>query len=78
MKLREDFWLRSRIERWVEQGIISNEQGRSIVEYEAADRYQVSGFMVLATLGGLSIALGLLLLVGYNWESIPPLLRQVI
>lgn len=65
---------------WVEQGLISEEQARSIcaqydIDYASAGE-QASGYHLLTALGYLFIGLALITLIGANWDDIPRGLRM--
>ena len=66
--------LSGKLQRWVEQGLISAEQSSQIAKYEK----QHSGGMFLKisfTLAGLLIGLGICLVIGANWDGLPVMLR---
>jgi len=71
--------LASEVHDWVENGVISEEQGGQIcarygIDYRHPDE-GIMGYRVLVVLGLLFIGLALLTLVGANWEDIPRWLR---
>jgi len=66
--------LSKKLQRWVEQGLISAEQSSQITLYER----QHNGGMFLKlsfTLAGLLIGLGICLVIGANWDVVPVLFR---
>src|SRR5687767_12032329 len=76
MKLREEQWLAERIDTWVAQDIITPQQAESIRAAESTrPKKRQLNFGVLAALGGLCIAAGIILIIAYNWERIPYGLR---
>lgn len=56
---------------WVENGIITHEQGRAIVDYEANRNNRNWVIWGICTIGVIAIITGLISLVAANWESIP-------
>ncbi len=56
--------------RWQNAGLIDSDTARRIVGWEAAHRRPV-WFWAVAGMGTLAIALGVLAIIGANWESIP-------
>jgi len=78
MKWSEQRWLQTRVQAWQEAGLVTEPQATQIEKFEEeANQKRASGFEMLAYLGGLCIALGIILLIGYNWENIPPPVRQL-
>ncbi len=63
-------------EEWVEDGVISEEQRRSILEREEGDGGRA--VRVILGLGALMVGLGALLFVGANWQRIPEMARLVL
>lgn len=78
MKLREDKWLEEQIAGWVSEKLITAPQAKSILgKYKkdpAGSAFNAS--LLLAGLGGLCVALGIALVVSYNWEKIPALVKM--
>jgi uncharacterized membrane protein len=80
---RQREWLQGELSAWTGLGILSEEQSRRILglypsPQELAMRHSGT---VLATLSGLSallVGLAVLLLVGYNWEALPPTVKLVL
>lgn len=65
---------------WVERGLISQDQARSIcaqydIDYDDASE-QAGGYRLLVSLGYLFIGLAVITLLGANWEDIPRGLRM--
>jgi uncharacterized membrane protein len=78
MKWSEQRWLKSRVQAWQEAGVVTEAQVLGIEEFEnAAERKRASGFELLSYLGGVCIALGIILLIAYNWEAVPDPIRQL-
>jgi uncharacterized membrane protein len=78
MKWSEQRWLKSRLQAWQEAGVLTEAQVLGVEQFEdAAARKRASGFEMLAYLGGACIALGIILLIAYNWEAVPPPIRQL-
>ena len=77
MNWREYFWLDPRLAAWVEKGLITQGQAEAIRGFEDAEdsKSRLSAFAWLAILGGTSIALGVILILSYNWDLIPRPLR---
>lgn len=61
--------LGSRLDRWVAEGLLEAEASERILAWEAARR-SPWGLQAVAALGGLAMVLGLVALVGANWEAI--------
>ncbi len=77
MKWKEEEWLGAQLRDWAERGLISQKQASEIRQYRQGKRQGgLSLFAILAGLGALSIVLGVILVVSYNWEKIPALPRQ--
>ncbi|WP_036229751.1 DUF2157 domain-containing protein [Marinobacterium jannaschii] len=72
--------LAQEVSGWVEQGLISRDQGLSICQLYGADldgrRNHSAGYLILITLGYLFIGLALITLIGANWEDIPRAVRM--
>ena len=63
--------------RWKEAGVIDDSAFERIVAWENANRRPV-WLWAVAGMGALAIALGLLALVGANWETIPSWLKLAV
>ncbi len=59
------------IDAWVKQGIITAEQAKLILEQQAGEKKEGNFFRIIMMLGGLSLVLGILAIIGANWNSIP-------
>jgi uncharacterized membrane protein len=65
-------WLRSEIERWTADEIISPDQADRLRQrYPAPADGPPWGLLVFASAGALIIGLGVILLLAYNWNTIP-------
>ena len=76
-------WLDDELLAWRAEAILSEEQGHRIRELyetagESAGRQQSRAVFTLMGLAGLLVGLGVLLLIGYNWESMPAGLKLVV
>jgi uncharacterized membrane protein len=60
--------------RWQKAGLIDDDLARRIVEWEVANRRPVI-LWAIAGMGALAMALGVMAIVGANWESIPAWLK---
>jgi uncharacterized membrane protein len=58
--------------KWADEGIISGAQAEAIIERNRKEQSRPSslGFNLLAALGGLCVALGIVLVISHNWERI--------
>jgi uncharacterized membrane protein len=66
----------ARARAWLQAGLISQAQAESIAAYEASRAPRFNPLAWLAVAGGSCVALGMVLLVSHNWESIPAWLKQ--
>ncbi|MDH5760413.1 MAG: DUF2157 domain-containing protein [Gemmatimonadota bacterium] len=75
----EKKWLEARLEEWVGERLIAGDQAEAIRVYqgEKPERQWLSFFGLLVGVGALSVGIGTILVVSYNWERIPPVLRQL-
>ncbi len=69
-------WLQNELAEWQTEGLVSPEQSeRILIRYEspaeASDRQRSQSVFVLSALAILLVGLGVLLLIGYNWQAIP-------
>lgn len=69
-------WLVSQLENWRGEGIVSGEQAGAILslygtQEEIRQRRQSQAILTLVSLAALLVGMGVLLLIGYNWESMP-------
>jgi uncharacterized membrane protein len=71
VSLRER-WLGARLDDWAAKGLITGAQADAIRGdlRREEDASRVAPFTVLASLGGLCVALGIILVVAYNWDKI--------
>lgn len=71
---RRSIWLRREIERWVAEGLVSPVQAETIRKRYPEEAAGVAWSTVLfPALGAVTIGLGVVLLVAYNWDAIPRL-----
>ena len=71
---------RRRLERWVEQGLLDNEQADRIRQFERADAAigatRTSAFThIIWSLGAVLLAAGVLLFVSAHWDEMSPAVR---
>jgi uncharacterized membrane protein len=72
-------WLRAESERWSAAGVITPEQARGIL-----DRYEPGSFgrhaapFAIWALAILMAAVGLLLVIGYNWDQMPRIAKATL
>jgi uncharacterized membrane protein len=80
---RERIWLTGELAYWHAVGLLSEDQaGRITALYgtaaEVAGQRTARALQVLASLAALLVGLGVLLLVGYNWEALPAAIKLVL
>ena len=63
--------------RWQKAGLIDDDLARRIVDWEVANRRPVV-LWAIAGMGALAMALGVMAIVGANWESIPAWLKLAV
>ena len=63
--------------RWQKAGLIDDDLARRIVDWEIANRRPVV-LWAIAGMGALAMALGVMAIVGANWESIPAWLKLAV
>ena len=75
-------WLKTRVNKWRESGIISDDQSEAILNYEAApeEPFRLGLrfnrlIVVLATLGAILIGVGIISFVAANWQGIPSIAK---
>jgi uncharacterized membrane protein len=75
-------WLKTRVDKWRESGIISGDQSDAILNYEAApeEPFRLGLrfnrlIVVLATLGAILIGAGIISFVVANWQGIPSIAK---
>jgi uncharacterized membrane protein len=79
MKSSDKRWLQTRLDAWVAQDLIRRDQAEAIFKYQERnpEKQIFTFFGLLVGLGALSVGIGIILVVSYNWERIPPLIRQL-
>lgn len=80
---RQRHWLKSQLDSWESEGIVTQEQAsRVLAHYESpADYAKHQHSMAMLTITGVAallMGLGVLLLVGYNWEDLGDLQKIAI
>jgi uncharacterized membrane protein len=73
-------WLEGEIATWQEMGLVDEERARALLGlYESREsldaRRQSRGLLTLLALAATFVGLGVLLLVGYNWDQMPAPLK---
>jgi uncharacterized membrane protein len=75
-------WLKSRVVKWTESGIISDDQSEAILNYEALpeEPLQLGNrfnrlIVVLSTLGAILIGAGIISFVAANWQGMPAIAK---
>ena len=63
--------------RWQKAGLIDDDLARRIVDWEVANRRPVV-LWAIAGMGALAMALGVMAIVGANWENIPASLKLAV
>ncbi len=76
-------WLRDELKAWQAEGVLSADQGERILDrYESpsdiVERQRSRAVFTLMAVAGLLVAAAVLLLIGYNWEDMPPGLKLVV
>ena len=79
MKRSDKRWLQTRLDAWVSRDLIRRDQAEAIFKYQEQNpgRRVVTFFGLLVGLGALSVGIGIILVVSYNWERIPSVVRQL-
>ncbi len=77
---RQRDWLQTELEHWHAEGLVTPEQQAGILSLyetprEVSQRKQSRGVFVLQSIAMCLVALAILLIVGFNWESLPGGLR---
>jgi uncharacterized membrane protein len=80
---RQRDWLHDELQVWRAEAILSEEQGRRILDLyetlaEAVERQRSRAVFTLIAVAGLLVGLAVLLLIGYNWEEMPAGLKLVV
>jgi len=72
-------WLQTRLDAWVARDLIRRDQAEAIFKYQEQNpgRRVVTFFGLLVGMGALSVGIGIILVVSYNWERIPSVVRQL-
>ena len=65
-----------KLQQWVEQGFISDEQAQQILQSEQRN-YSGLVWRWLYGIAGLFIGLGIILIIGSNWDDIPALVKLI-
>ena len=78
MKRSDKRWLQTRLDAWVAQDLIRTDQAEAIRKYQEQnpEKQLFTFFGLLVGVGALSVGIGIILVVSYNWERIPPVVRQ--
>ena len=71
------FSVARKTQKWVENGLITDEQARRINAFEQSRKSFLSLFSILMFLGFFSIALGVAAVVASNWADIPDAVKLV-
>ena len=71
-------WLQTRLDAWVARDLIRRDQAEAIFKYQEQNpgRRVVTFFGLLVGMGALSVGIGIILVVSYNWERIPSVVRS--
>jgi uncharacterized membrane protein len=79
MKRTDKRWLQTRLDDWVAQDLMRTDQAEAIRQYQERQpaKQLLTFFGLLVGVGAVSIGVGIILVVSYNWEEIPPLVRQI-
>src|SRR5438045_9058364 len=80
---RQRGWLTGELTYWQGVGLVSADQSARILDLygtpqEISDRRTARGLLRLSSLAALLVGLGVLLLIGYNWEALPAAAKLVI
>lgn len=72
----ERTWLAGELDVWRDRGLVTPEQAQAVLALygtpeEVHQRRQSKATLALLTLAGFLVGLGVLLLIGYNWEDMP-------
>ena len=75
-------WLKSRVDRWRQSGLITDEQSLAILDFESVGtpRFRLGIrfnrlIVVLSTLGAVLIASGIISFVAANWQGMPAMAK---
>lgn len=80
---RQRNWLVGELSAWNDAGLVTSDQAEKILAIygtpeEVAERRGARAIFTLTSLAALLVGLAVLLLIGYNWEDMPPALKLVI
>jgi uncharacterized membrane protein len=80
---RQREWLHDELAAWRTEAILSEAQGKSILNlYEApsesVERQHSQAVFTLMAVAGLLVGLAVLLLIGYNWQGMPAALKLLV
>jgi uncharacterized membrane protein len=68
-------WLREQSARWRAEGLLADEARAAILDGYEIEPPPRRGLQALVAIGILVCAVGVLLLIGYNWSLVPPVMR---
>ena len=75
-------WLKSRVDRWRQSGLITDEKSQAILDFESVGtpRFRLGIrfnrlIVVLSTLGAVLIASGIISFVAANWQGMPAMAK---
>lgn len=68
-------WLREQSARWHAEGLLGDGARAAILEGYEAETPQGRGLQALVAIGVVICAVGLLLLIGYNWSQLTPTMK---
>ncbi len=79
MKRSDIRWLQTRLDSWVAADLIRTDQAEAIRKFqdEQPEKHLFTFFGLLVGVGALSVGIGIILVVSYNWERIPSVVRQL-
>jgi uncharacterized membrane protein len=80
---RQWAWLTGELTSWQAMGLLGEDQAARILglygsPQELSQRRTARGLMTLASLAAFLVGLGVLLLIGYNWEALPAAVKLVL
>ncbi len=78
MQWREHSWLKQRLQAWTEAGLLAPGQSDAIQAFEAETRRRraLDPALLTGLFAALCVALGAILIVSHNWQSIPDPVKQ--
>lgn len=79
MKRSDKRWLQARLDAWVAEDLIRADQAEAVRKYQEQhpEKQLFTFFGLLVGVGALSVGIGIILVVSYNWERIPSVVRQL-